>query len=117
VICLDVLRAIRREPESLEALMAEISGARGADRRLDAALAEVQGSLADPSDVEANARHLVERMALVLQGSLLVRHGHPRVAEAFCAGRLRGEPSFAYGTLPPGLAAAEIIERARPHAG
>jgi putative acyl-CoA dehydrogenase len=114
VICLDVLRAIGREPESLQALMAEISAARGADRRLDGAIAALQGSLADPNDLEANARHLVERMALALQGSLLVRHGHPRVAEAFCAGRLRGEPSFAYGTLPSGFAVPEIIERTRP---
>jgi putative acyl-CoA dehydrogenase len=56
-------------------------------------------------------------MALALQGSLLVRHGHPAVADAFCASRLAGDHGLAFGTLPPGIDCATIIERARPETG
>jgi len=114
VNALDVLRAIARQPESLEALLAEIDLAAGAEPRLDAAVAELRRELADPADVELRARRLVEGLALCLQGSLLVRHGAGAVAEAFCASRLGGDGGRAYGTLPAGLRLAAIIERHRP---
>jgi putative acyl-CoA dehydrogenase len=117
VNCLDVLRALEREPESLDALRAELELARGGDRRLDAALAELERELADESDAEARARRLVERLALALQGSLLVRHAPGEVADAFCATRLAGAGGRAYGTLPPGLDTAAIAERHRPRLG
>jgi putative acyl-CoA dehydrogenase len=115
VNALDVLRAIARQPESLTALFAEIDLAAGADSRLDAAVAELCLELAGPADVELRARRLVERLALCLQGSLLVRHGDAAVADAFCASRLGGEGGRAYGTLPAGLPLAAIVERHRPH--
>jgi putative acyl-CoA dehydrogenase len=67
--------------------------------------------------VEAGARRLVERLAVVLQGALLVRHGHPAVADAFCASRVAGDRGAAFGTLPPGLDLAAIVERATPKVG
>jgi putative acyl-CoA dehydrogenase len=114
VNALDVLRAVARQPESLAALLAEIDLAAGAEPRLDVAVAELRRELADPADVELRARRLVERLALCLQGSLLVRHGAAAVADAFCASRLGGEGGRVYGTLPAGFRLAAIIERHRP---
>ena len=114
VNALDVLRAIARQPESLAALLAEIDLAGGADAQLDAAVAELRHELADPADAELRARRLVERLALCLQGSLLVRNGDAAVADAFCASRLGGDGGRAYGTLPAGLALTAIVERHRP---
>ncbi|MEW2374986.1 isovaleryl-CoA dehydrogenase [Micromonospora sp. NPDC047812] len=117
VAALDVLRALTREPQVMEAFRAEVTAAAGADARLDAAVRRVQADLSDHDDVELRARRVVERLALVLQGSLLVRHGHPAVADAFCASRLGGDHGQAYGTLPRGVDFAAIIARAVPKAG
>jgi putative acyl-CoA dehydrogenase len=117
VICLDVLRAMAREPQALEAFMAELDAAAGADERLDAAVVRVRAELADIVGIEARARRVVEAMALAFQGGLLVRFGHPAVAEAFLASRLSGAEGQALGTLPPGIDVGTIIERARPKVG
>ncbi|MEU7932874.1 isovaleryl-CoA dehydrogenase [Micromonospora echinofusca] len=117
VAALDVLRALAREPEVMAAFQAEVTAAAGVDARLDAAVRRVRAELADPDDVELRARRVVERLALVLQGALLVRHGHPAVADAFCASRLDGDHGQAYGTLPGGVDFAAIIARAVPKVG
>jgi putative acyl-CoA dehydrogenase len=114
VMCLDVLRAMGRSAESVEAFFAEVGLARGAERRLDAFVVRLRAELADFAAVETRARGLVERMALALQGSLLVRHAEPAVADAFAASRLGGEHGLAFGTLPRGVEFRRIIERARP---
>ena len=114
VICLDVLRAMARGPEAAEAFFAEVGRAGGTDARLDGFVAALQKELADGRSVETRARRLVERMALALEGALLVRHGDAAVAEAFLASRLTGDHGLAFGTLPPGIDVARIIERARP---
>jgi putative acyl-CoA dehydrogenase len=113
VNALDVLRALSREPEALAGFMAEVETATGADRRLDAAVEQLKAELADTGDLESRARRLVERLALALQGSLLVRHGDEAVADAFCASRLGGGGSV-YGTLPARLALRRIVDRHRP---
>ena len=113
VAALDALRAMGRQPESLDAYFAEVDLAAGADHRLDEATERLRKELANLDDVETRARRLVETMALVLQGSLLVRHGAPAVADAFCASRLGGDWGIAFGTLPVGIATAAILERAR----
>ncbi len=61
---------------------------------------ELKGQFADPATLETRARRVVESMALCLQGSLLVRHAPPAVADAFCASRLAGDGGLEYGTLP-----------------
>ena len=114
VNALDVLRAVAREPASLEAYFAEVDRARGADPRLDDAVLGLRAGLGDPTDLEARARRLVERMALVLQGSLLVRHAPPAVADAFCASRLAGDWGHAFGTLPRGVDVPGVLERVLP---
>jgi putative acyl-CoA dehydrogenase len=114
---LDVLRGMARTPEAWEAFRNEVSLAAGADRRLDAATKALEVELADTSDIEVRARRVVERMALVLQGSLLVRFAPAAVADAFCASRLGGDWGHAFGTLPPGVDTAAIVERATPTVG
>ena len=112
VNCLDVLRALDREPESVEAFLAEVELAAGGDPRLDRAIAALPEQLA--SAEEGGARRLVERMALSFQASLLVRHAPSAVADAFCASRLERDAGLALGTLPPGPELAAIVERHRP---
>jgi putative acyl-CoA dehydrogenase len=114
VQALDVLRVLGRERQAVDAFLTEIGRARGADRRLDAAVKEVLGELADLEGVEARARRIAERMALVFQGSLLVRFAPPEVADAFCASRLGGDWGACFGTLPGTLDLAPIVDRARP---
>ncbi|GGO92299.1 acyl-CoA dehydrogenase family protein [Wenjunlia tyrosinilytica] len=113
VNALDVLRAIQREPQSLNAFLTEVGRARGADHRLDAAIKDMLTELADLDGIEARARRLVERMALVLQGSLLVRFAPPEVSDAFCASRLAGDWGSAFGTLPGSLDLSGIVNRAK----
>ncbi|MFE5888161.1 acyl-CoA dehydrogenase family protein [Streptomyces sp. NPDC056462] len=114
VQALDVLRALQREPAAFNAYLQEVGKARGADHRLDAAIKGLLTELADLEGIEARARRLTERLALVLQGSLLVRYAPPEVADAFCASRLGGDAGGAFGTLPHTLDLASIVERARP---
>ncbi|MFF7457376.1 acyl-CoA dehydrogenase family protein [Kitasatospora sp. NPDC008115] len=114
VAALDALRAMAKHPETVEAFLGELDAAAGADRRLDAAVAGLRKQLTDLDQLEYRTRRLVEAMALAFQGSLLVRHGDPAVADAFCASRLGGDHGAAFGTLPPGPDAAAIIDRARP---
>jgi putative acyl-CoA dehydrogenase len=142
VQCLDVLRAIQRSPASLAALLAEIDLAAGADRRLDAWTARLRRDLAPlaatspapgnareaatasaaPATAAASAalaaaepmaRRLVEQLATALAASLLLRHAPPAVAAAYCASRL-ADRGLTFGTLPPGIDAAAIVERAAP---
>jgi putative acyl-CoA dehydrogenase len=107
VAALDVLRALA---SGADAFLAELDAAAGADARLDAAVTDLRKRLAAGPD-QASARRLVERMALTLQGSLLVRYGHPAVADAFCASRLDGDWGVAFGTLPSGVDTAAIVAR------
>ncbi|MFD5424758.1 acyl-CoA dehydrogenase family protein [Streptomyces sp. NPDC127084] len=113
VQALDLLRVLRREPGALDAYLREIGQARGADHRLDAAIKGVLTELAALETAEVRARRLAERMALVLQGALLVRWAPPEVADAFCASRLGGDWGAAFGALPHGLDLTAVVERAR----
>jgi putative acyl-CoA dehydrogenase len=92
----------------------EIERAKGADQRLDIAIEQLRREFANLQEIEMRARRLVEQMALVLQGSLLLQYGHPAVADAFCASRLAGDWGHAFGTLPSNVDVTAIVERARP---
>ena len=115
VAALDVVRVLVRSPSSVSALLDELALAEGTDRRLDDAIARLRKDLADPS--EQHARRLAEAIALCLQGALLVRHAPAAVADAFCASRLGGDWGNVYGTLPPSLDFASIIDRVTPKVG
>jgi putative acyl-CoA dehydrogenase len=119
VNALDLLRVLRRSPAAAEALLDEITLARGGDARLDAfarRLAADVRAVVTAGDEEAawGARALAVRMALALQAALLVRHAPAAVADTFCASRLAGEPGLGLtlGTLPAGTDAAAVLERA-----
>ncbi len=117
VQCLDVLRAMVKSPASVEAFFAEVMEGAGAEPRLDSYVASLRAEI--PGDVEtiqARARSIVERMALALQASLLVRYGDPAVADAFCTTRLTGDWGYAFGTLPAGTDFGRIIGRHMPAA-
>ncbi|PZS12645.1 MAG: DNA alkylation response protein [Pseudonocardiales bacterium] len=112
VAALDTLRAMVKEPDTIEAFFGELELAAGADPRYDDALGLLRKEFADLDDLQFRARRIVERMALALQGSLLLRYGDPAVSDAFNASRLSRDWGLAYGTLPTGLDTAAILDRA-----
>ena len=115
VQCLDVLRAMVKNPASLEAFFAEVMEGAGAEPKLDAYVTALRNEIpGDIDTIQTRARRVIEKMALALQASLLVRYGDPAVADAFCASRLSGDWGCAFGTLPTGTDFARIIERHRP---
>ena len=114
VAALDTLRAMAKQPESVEVFFDELDAGSGADSRLDAAVGRLRHQLSDLDAMEHRARTIAESMAMALQGTLLVRFGHPAVADAYCASRLGGDWGVAFGTLPTGVDTSAILERARP---
>jgi len=113
VAALDALRAVAREPHTLDAYFAEAELAAGADPRYDEALARLKKELTSFDDIELRARRIVEQLALVFQGAQLVRHAPAAVSDAFCATRLGRDWGGAFGTMPSGLDLAPILERSR----
>ncbi len=114
VMCLDVLRAVRKTPRALAMLEEEIDAATGADARLDRAAARLRAEFAGNADNESGARRLTEALVLVLQGALLVRFAPHATADAFCASRLGRDWGGATGTLPAATDFEAIIRRAAP---
>jgi putative acyl-CoA dehydrogenase len=100
VMCLDVLRALGKEPSTVEALLAELQSTAGADQRLDGYVVGIRAMLSISSGDGYSARDLTERLALALQASLLMRQSSPAIADAFIASRLAGQHGQAFGTLP-----------------
>ncbi len=114
VQCLDVLRAMVKSPASVDAFFAEVLEGAGAEPRLDSYVASLREEIpGDIDTVQSRARRIVERMAVALQASLLVRYGDEAVADAYCASRLSGDWGQAFGTLPVGADFTRIIERHR----
>ncbi|MDO9497466.1 MAG: acyl-CoA dehydrogenase family protein, partial [Nocardioides sp.] len=113
VNALDVLRALSREPEVLSAWITEVGLARGSDARLDRAIDDTLAMLGDSASMEVSARRLASRMALCLQGSLLVRFAPPEVADVFCASRLGTSYDGVFGALDGGDLRA-IVDRTMP---
>lgn len=114
VQCLDLLRALARDPETLAVFFDELGAARGRDGRFDAYVAALKDEFRNFDELEARSRALVERMALAMQGALLIRHAPGFVADAFVATRLAGGRGMEFGTMVPGMKLRDLIERARP---
>ncbi|CDO86987.1 acyl-CoA dehydrogenase [Mycobacterium triplex] len=112
VSALDTLRAMATRPECVEVLFAELDESTRQDPRLGGHVERLRQDLSDLDTIAYRARKVAEDICLALQGSLLVRHGHPAVAEAFLATRLGGQWGGAFGTMPTGLDLAPILERA-----
>ncbi len=113
VQCLDVLRALSKEPGVLDALFAELGDGHG-DARLQAHIGQLQAAFRDTSDIQYRARQLTEDVAVALQAKLLLEAGNALVADAFIASRL-GAGGRVYGTLPRGVDAEALVARATPH--
>lgn len=111
VSALDTLRAMATRPECIEVLFGELGESAGQDPRLGSHVDRLRQDLTDLDTIAYRARKVAEDICLALQGSLLVRHGHPAVAEAFLATRLGGQWGGAFGTMPTGLDLAPILER------
>lgn len=112
VICLDILRTLYKEPRAIELFFAELAPALGNNGHLDRAMNDLKKMLATPENAEAQARRLVEHMALCLQGALLVQYAPHSVSDLFCATRLGADWGHAYGTIPAGHPVKEILDRA-----
>jgi putative acyl-CoA dehydrogenase len=119
VICLDVLRALAKEPAAIEALVLELKSTAGADTRLDSYVGGIQEQLKGKANngsphsygvAEYAARELTEKLALALQASLLVRHSSTEMADAFIASRLAGQHGQSFGTLPAAVNVDSILE-------
>jgi putative acyl-CoA dehydrogenase len=117
VQCLDVLRAVNREPGVLDALMVLVEANRGKDAQLDAGVHRIKTSLADAGVAEAGARRWVEDLALVLSAGELIEHAPPVVAQAYCRSRLGTDRSLEYGCLPADVPLDAVLERVFPTSG
>jgi putative acyl-CoA dehydrogenase len=111
VSALDTLRALATRPECADVMFDELAGPAAQDRRLGKHVAGLRAQIGDVETLQHRARKVAEDVSLAVQGALLVRHGHPAVAEAFLATRIGGRWGGAYGTLPAGLDLAPILER------
>jgi len=116
VICLDVLRTLQREPQALQLVLAELTTAAAARPELAAHVRKIEATLGS-ENLEVQARSLVQDLAVALQAALLVEHGEPAIADAFCRTRLGGEPPAVYGKLPVDVNARAIVQRAQVRAG
>lgn len=112
VQCLDVLRALRKEPDTREALFAELALARGQNEHLDRELGWLATAFDDVASLERRSRYLVERTALALQAGLLLQSGNDAIANAFCESRLGREHGLAFGTLTTDAPLRALIDRA-----
>jgi putative acyl-CoA dehydrogenase len=111
--CLDVLRALERQPETRDALFGEVAEARGMHPALDAHVREIEIALDRTEDAEVRARALVEAIALALEATLLLR-ADAAIGALFCDARLGSRTFHAYGTLPAGAPFTRLIDRAFP---
>ena len=102
-----------REPDSVAAFVQEIEAARGANAALDRAIDAVKDAIAKPP-AESAARHLVETMALALQGAVLARTTPSAILDGFCATRVADRPGFAYGAVNAKIDTSAILARAIP---
>jgi putative acyl-CoA dehydrogenase len=112
IMCLDVLRALSREPRTLEALAALLQRSSGRDVRLDQYVARLLGDVRSATVSEVGARILTERIALAVQASILLEGGASTVAEAFIATRIVTGAPAVFGVLPAGLDHGALIDRA-----
>jgi len=114
IMCLDVLRALRKSPDIVDALDTELDAARGAHPAYDRFRATLKGRVADAAMHESSGRRLTQDLTLAVQASLLARHAPRAVSEAFCASRLQPEFTGVFGALAPDTPFDALIERAMP---
>ncbi len=116
VMCLDVLRALGRDPDGLEAVINTFEATRGRHSAFDQSLDRLKDSFSDVGTLELRARQVVEELAKVGAASVLLDGAPSDIAESYCRTRLGGEASALYGGLPADLPFKKILERAAPSA-
>ena len=109
-----MLRALAREPATREALVAELTSAKGGHALLDAEGVRLMGELSDSEGLEGRSRFIVERLAIALEASVLVRAGNAMVSDAYCESRLGTAHGQSFGTLSRKVAQKALIDRALP---
>jgi putative acyl-CoA dehydrogenase len=114
VQCLDILRAIEKQPDVLDAYFMELQKAQGANRHFDTFLNDIKSEFTDTNTLQYRGRIIADKMALGLQAALLLQHSTSDVADAFCLSRLASNGGSNYGTMPTGVNCAAIVERAAP---
>ncbi|HEY4784136.1 MAG TPA: acyl-CoA dehydrogenase family protein, partial [Chthoniobacterales bacterium] len=114
VQCLDVLRAMQRDPGTVEALQQEIASARGVNSIFDRFIESLISTKQMETNAEFGARWFVEKIALALQGAALIRSGNQAIADLFCSARLTEKLGLAFGTLQSTDGVALLLERSRP---
>jgi putative acyl-CoA dehydrogenase len=114
VQCLDVLRSMQKEPESIEILLNEIKSASGANANFDNHIVAAERELLDSDNLEFRARRVVEKLAIALQAAVLLKNAPDYVAEAFCNSRFGNDRNLNFGTLPDGVEIEKIIARSMP---
>jgi len=114
VQCLDVLRAMQKDPKVVDAFMAELSKGCGKYSQFDAYFAALKNEFVDLASLEYRARSVVEKLAMAWQASTLIQYGNEAVAKAYVLSRLTGYGGYYYGTLPTEIDVKEIIMRAKP---
>lgn len=112
VQCLDVLRALKKEPETRDALFLELQKAVGKNSDYDAELNRLTELFKDTETLEFRSRYIIERLALMLQASILLQTDQKKIAKAFCSSRIANEHGLAFGTLSPDAPVDLLIERA-----
>ena len=113
VACLDVLRSMQKQPDSVAVLLSEIRGGASGDRHLALLVDAIETQLAEADGIELRARRIVEMAALALQASLMAQHAAPAASDAYFSSRVQGDWGHAFGTLPGGSRCDEIIARSR----
>lgn len=109
-----MLRALNKEPTVIDALLADISSAKGKCNHFDAFLNTLKDEFTDLSTLEYRSRSVVEKLALGMQASVLLNNGDQYVAEGFIASRIKGSGGLNYGTLDTTVNCQAILERAKP---
>ena len=117
VQCLDILRAIEKQPDVLDAYFMELQKAQGANRHFDTFLNDIKSEFTDTNTLQYRGRIIADKMALGLQAALLLQHSTSNVADAFCLSRLASNGGLNYGTMPTEVNCAAIVERAAPTSG
>jgi putative acyl-CoA dehydrogenase len=114
VICLDVLRSIRRDPEVIHTVMDELRISQGQHASYDAFTRDIPELIRKALADEAVARRLTGSLALAFQASILIQFAPAEVAAAFCSSRLdAANRGYVFGHFAVATRDA-ILERAMP---
>ncbi|HEX2379301.1 MAG TPA: isovaleryl-CoA dehydrogenase [Methyloceanibacter sp.] len=115
VMCLDVLRVIEREPETLDKVLAEVETIASVEPRLKKAVIKIKELARGVRHDQGAARTFVELLALAGAAALLASYAPNAVSDAFLATRLQGSGRNTYGAGVAHADTNDILARAASH--